>query len=51
VNKMDSGFRRNDGERALKTSYDSVKIVLSLIDFGLSFETNLWITQFEEKKR
>jgi SagB-type dehydrogenase family enzyme len=48
---MDSGFRRNDGERALKTSCDSVKIVLSLIDFVLSFETNLRITQFEQKKR
>jgi hypothetical protein len=41
VNKMDSGFRRNDGERALKTSCDSVKIALSLMAFVLRLDMNL----------
>ena len=35
INKLDSGFRRNDAKRAFWTSYESVKLELWILAFGL----------------
>ena len=35
INKLDSGFRRNDAKRVFWTSYESVKLELWILAFGL----------------
>jgi hypothetical protein len=38
MNKLDSGFRRNDGERTFKTFYESVKDESEISQSPRSFE-------------